>query len=81
NLKDALRKINAYRDNFVHGRLLYPRGSSKPQLWHIAMPAGGSRPLHHKRTLGSALGMSALLPKADIKGAQTIRYPVSIFGD
>jgi hypothetical protein len=49
DLKDVLRKINTYRDNFVHGRLLFPRGSSKPQLWHNVMPAGGSRPLHQKR--------------------------------
>jgi len=23
----------------------------KPPFWHIEMPAGGSRPLHHKRTM------------------------------
>ncbi len=50
-LKYVLRKINAYRDNFVHGRLLFPCGSSKPPFRHIAMPSGGSRPLHQERTL------------------------------
>jgi hypothetical protein len=46
DLKYVLRKINTDRDSFVHGRLLFPGGSSKPQLWHIAMPLDGSRPLH-----------------------------------
>jgi len=50
DLKYVLRKINTNRDNFVHGRLVFPRGPWKPQLWHIAMPAGGSRPLHQKRS-------------------------------
>ncbi len=27
NLKNVLRKINTYRDNFLHGRLLFPCGS------------------------------------------------------
>jgi hypothetical protein len=35
DLEDGLRKINTYRDNFAHGRLLFPRGSAKPQLWHL----------------------------------------------
>jgi hypothetical protein len=43
------RKINTNRDNYAHGRLLFPRGSWKPQLWHIAMPLGGSRPPHQTR--------------------------------
>jgi hypothetical protein len=49
-LKNRLRKINTNRDNFGHGRLLFPRGLCKPLLWHIVMPLGGSRPLHHIRT-------------------------------
>jgi hypothetical protein len=60
DLKYVLRKINTNRDNFLHGRLLFPRGSWKPQLWHIAMPAGGSRPLHHEGTLHRGWPDSAL---------------------
>lgn len=51
DLKNVLRKINTNRDNFAHGRLLFPRGSWKPQPWHIAMPLGGSRPQHQEWTL------------------------------
>ena len=42
-----LRKLEGEED--AKGEEKWPLG--KPQLWHIAMPLGGSRPPHHKRTL------------------------------
>ena len=42
DLKYALREINSDRGNFGQGRLLFPRGSAKPQLWHL--DAGGWQP-------------------------------------
>ena len=51
DLKNILRKINTYRDNFIHGRLLFPRDSDEPPFWHTTMPLGGSRPRHQERNV------------------------------
>ncbi len=63
DLKYVLRKINTDRDSFLHGRLLFPRGSLKPQFGHLDA-SGGSRPLHQIQTFDCVNGAHGFLVRS-----------------